>query len=137
MWDVKWKVSLVPTLVASYELTLYDIGLVARTLPDHIESSTQSHLNHLLERMLEQQQVITTMYGKVHELEEVNKNHWKEIVAVQSSIATAAIALKASESRQEKHLQDAIKQLDQKINRVDSNVRHEIRNEIGKLGIRK
>lgn len=87
--------------------------------------------------MLEQQQVINTIYGKIHDMETVNKTHWQEILAVQSSIAAASIALKASESRHDKHLQDAVKNLDNKVNRVDSNLRHEIRNEIAKLGIRK
>lgn len=87
--------------------------------------------------MLEQQQVISAVYGKINDLETVNKTHWQEILAVQSSIAAASIALKASESRHDKHMTDAIKNLDNKINRVDSNLRHEIRNEIGKLGIRK
>jgi hemerythrin superfamily protein len=108
------------------------VDLLAKDLPAHLEASIQPHMNFLLERLVEQQQVITTLYSKVNDLDKGQQANRQEITMVQSGLVAATIALKASETRHEKNLQDQMKSLDNKINKVNSNLHSEIRNEISK-----
>jgi hypothetical protein len=89
----------------------------------------------LLDRLLEHQRVMTSVYSRISEVEAVNDHQNKEIALLQSGLATAAVALKASETRHEKQLQEQIKQLETKHSRSHSSLQAEIRTEIAKVRV--
>jgi hypothetical protein len=109
------------------------IDLLAKDLSPHIQEELSVHMELVLERLLEHQKVFSTVYSRLSEVESVNAQTRKEIAVVQSGLVTATIALKASETRQEKQLQDQIKALDNKISRTNSSLQSEIRSEISKV----
>jgi hypothetical protein len=109
------------------------IDLLAKDLSPHIQEELSVHMELVLERLLEHQKVFSTVYSRLSEVESVNAQTRKEISLVQSGLVTATIALKASETRQEKQLQDQIKALDHKISRTNSSLQSEIRSEISKV----
>ena len=113
----------------------FSVDLIAKDLPGHVESSLSSHLQLTLDRLLEHQRVMAGVYSRLSEIEAVNDHQNKEIALLQSGLATAAVALKASETRHEKQLQDQIKQLDAKVSRGHSSLQAEMRTEIAKVRV--
>ena len=109
------------------------LALLAKDLPGHLETSTNSHLQLMLGRQQEHQSVIATMYTKVHELEALTKSQAAHITALEAALAASTVALKASETRNEKQLQDQIKQLDNKFSRNLTSVSNEMQGELSRV----
>lgn len=87
----------------------------------------------MLGRQQEHQSVITTLHKKVHDLEALTKSQSTQITALEAALAATTIALKASETRNEKQLQDQIKQLDSKLSRNITSVSNEMQGEMGRV----
>jgi uncharacterized coiled-coil protein SlyX len=81
-----------------------------------------------LTRVLEHQSVITTLHGKIADLELRCNRQEQEIHALEAAVAAAAIALKASETRLEKNTQDSFKTVNNKIDKVHSQINTEYKN---------
>ncbi|RYG65400.1 hypothetical protein EON64_11985 [archaeon] len=87
----------------------------------------------MLGRQQEHQSVMATLYNKVNDLEALTKSQATHITALEAALVASTVALKASETRNEKQLQDQIKHLDNKLSRNIAAVSNEMQGEMGRV----
>lgn len=76
---------------------------------------------------------MATLYNKVNDLEALTKSQATHITALEAALVASTVALKASETRNEKQLQDQIKHLDNKLSRNIAAVSNEMQGEMGRV----
>ena len=111
----------------------YSSELVQRTLPDHMETCTQSHLLLSMTRIQEQQNVIISLNRRVNDLEKKTGQHVTQIATLVASVAAASAAVEESEKRVTKSFQYDLQKLDQKTTKKANDITTEYRSEVTKL----
>ena len=106
------------------------VDLTAEKLKSHLHESTTEHLLLSVQRMHEHQAVIASLHKHVKDLESCNQLQDKQIKALDAALVASTMALKASETRQAKLLQDEIYRLDQKSTKSLSSSNSATQNEI-------
>jgi uncharacterized protein YlxW (UPF0749 family) len=71
----------------------------------------------LFQRYLEQQNVISTLYQRLENIDHQQQSQQRELYGLTTAISAATIALKTSETKQEKQLKDEIKNFDNKVSK--------------------
>lgn len=109
-----------------YECTGCHIDLRFCDLPGHLQDATQSHMDMMLKRMLEQQSVITSLHQQVHELEQARASQQSTIHGLEAALVASTAALKVSEARNEKAIRDEIARLEAKVGKTTSALGNDI-----------
>ena len=91
---------------------MYDIDLVQKSLPDHIDSCMSSHLLLSLDCMRSQQQTIIDLTARLKSLEEEHNKHTASLSVVASGLAAANQAIDHSHAKHTKTLTEQISKLD-------------------------
>jgi homogentisate solanesyltransferase len=103
-----------------YECTGCHADLRFCDLSGHLQDATELHMEMMLQRMLEQQSVISSLHQQVQDLETARASQQATIHGLEVALAASAAALKISETRHEKAIRDEINRLEAKVGKTTS-----------------
>lgn len=106
---------------------------MAKELEGHVQNQVASHLNLVLTRQLEHQKVISGMFQNMEDLQNEHKRQIALLASIEAAQAAVTAALRAADAKQEKHLQDQINKLDNKLSRQIVGLHGEMQGELGKV----
>eukprot|EP01039_Chlorochromonas_danica_P001241 gene1240-1353_t len=108
-------------------------ALLAKELEGHVQNQVAAHLNLVLLRQLEHQKVISGMYQNMEDLQNEHKRQIALLASIEAAQAAVTAALRVADAKQEKHLQDQINKLDNKLSRQIVGLHGEMQGELGKV----
>ncbi len=107
--------------------------LVFKQLEGHLHDCQCEHLELSLCRLKEHQAVISTLHGRIGELETTVAQQQTTINTLQAGAAASVLALTVHEKRQDKAIKDAMYAAEQKASRRSAEVSADLHGEITKL----
>lgn len=107
--------------------------VVCRTLPRHIEDSTQAHMLLTLHRVKEQQDVILKLHQRTHDLENKLTEQNNRLTGVCEGLRNAIVAVEIAEARSSTAYREEISKLDSKAAKGINQVVTDMHGEIAKL----
>jgi uncharacterized coiled-coil protein SlyX len=107
--------------------------MVFKDVASHMDECTQSHMLLALNRVKEQEQVITMLSKKVQILETKTAHQATQLTELATGAASAMTAIAATEKRMQKLVADEVHKVESKALKKSTDLGSEMHNELNKV----